>query len=395
MANRIQFMRRVGGALAVPAANLGAEGAIALGMPGPAGTGTEIALFAHDGVGWRKLTGGMKASNTAPPGPANGDTWVDTSTTPPTMRVFDGTNWLPVGGLPSPSATAPANPVQGQIWADITGGAGNILLKAWNGNAWVTVNATVTTQTLALGTAGADVGAAYVAAGSPAITGTIVIGTWGTPAAAYMLTNRGAPAVAASWTSLGGSTSFATQAEVDAGTLTTSVVSPSTLRGTSLSAPSTAVAAAADANKLVRLNAGGTIDSRFITLTALTFRGAVDIAAAYVAPNPAWGAGDFALLTADATAHASWNAVGVTGAHKTGDVIIWDGTRYWLVPQTTSVAAYLPLSGTATGRLMDAAAQVVFDVPAGAAPAAPVTRLNGSDPAKSAIDGFTIDCGTF
>ena len=53
------------------------------------------------------------------------------------------------------------------------------------------------------------------------------------------------------------------------------------------------------------------------------------------------------------------------------------------------LSAFLPLAG---GALADDAV-VTMAVPAGPAPAAPVVRLDGSDPAKSALNNFSLGAG--
>ena len=116
--------------------------------------------------------------------------------------------------------------------------------------------------------------------------------------------------------------------------------------------------------------------------------GTVDTTAAYTAPATAPKPGAIATVQTAGAAHASWGAVGVTGALAAGDLLVWDGTQYHVVPQTYP---YLPLAG---GTHTDTAV-VTYDVPAGAAPAAPVVRLDGGDNAKSAIDNWRIGGGVF
>ena len=116
--------------------------------------------------------------------------------------------------------------------------------------------------------------------------------------------------------------------------------------------------------------------------------GAIDTTAAYAVPATAPKPGAVATVQTAGAAHPSWGAVGVAGTLAAGDLLIWDGTQYHVVPQTYP---YLPLAGgTHTNT-----AVVTYAVPAGAAPAAPAVRLDGGDNAKSAIDNWRIGGGVF
>lgn len=292
----------------------------------------------------------------------------------------------------SPGGTGEAGQIA--IGFGSVGGSTTPALWASDGAGWRQVNpppGAITQQAVDLNTpGGADVGAAAAAwiAANAAFTGDMVIGTFGVPAQAYILTNPATPGQAGSWTSLGGAVSFATLAEMLTGTDTIKALNSKGLRDVTLDAPSTGTAAAADANKIVRLDAQGQIDSGFLKFGALTYQGNVDVTAAFAAPAPAWNSGDFGTIQTSGTADASWNAKGVTGAVKAGDLVIFDGTNYHVIAQETDLTAYLPLAG---GTMTNTAA-ITFGVPAGAGL---VTRLDGTDAAKSRIDNFTIDCGTY
>ena len=57
----------------------------------------------------------------APPSPAIGDTWYDTTTPPGTFKVYDGSAWQPVGGGGSGSVTS-VNGSGGTTGLTLTGG---------------------------------------------------------------------------------------------------------------------------------------------------------------------------------------------------------------------------------------------------------------------------------
>lgn len=75
-------------------------------------------------------------SSTAPATPTAGQTWVDSSTSPSTIKVWSGTAWIPQAGSTVTSATAPTSPATGQIWIDTS--ASPSVPKIWGGTAWVT-----------------------------------------------------------------------------------------------------------------------------------------------------------------------------------------------------------------------------------------------------------------
>jgi hypothetical protein len=265
------------------------------------------------------------------------------------------------------------------------------LLKVFDGTAWDTVNAAVTTQTIDLTAqnAAADMGVAYTGAGSPPITGNIVIGIW--KGSAYMLTGTANAAGGTGWTALGSSTNYASSAEIVTGTVANKTIAPDQLRASTLNAPTGVggVSAAADANKLIRLNAQGEIDPGFLHVELTHFRGAVDLTTAPpVAPN-AFNAGDYGLAGAD-TLQAAQNAGWSLGRDvSAGDMIVYDGTNYSVIAATAG----------ATNAVLRAGANAVADdmtiVMATPAAAGLVTRLDGGDRLKSRIDNFTIDAGTF
>ena len=379
MASNIQFLRKINGGIAAPTGYANPqEGMLAISMPDAAGAGQRVVLHAYDGTAWRTMAEGIKAGNTAPAAPANGTLWMNTALTPPALQVYDGTVWRNVSSLPFTGSVAPAagTAVTGQLWVDTTT-AGSPLLKVFDGTAWDTVNAAVTTQTIDMTAqnASADLGAAYTAAGSPPITGSIVIATWN--GAAYLLTGAPAAAGNAGWTALGSSTNYASGAEIIAGTVADKTIAPDQLRVAAINAPTGAGGAStnADADKFIRLNAQGEIDPGFLHVELTHFRGSVDLTAVPpVAPN-AFNAGDYGLAAADTLQGAQGAGWGLGKDVKAGDMIVFDGTNYSVISAT---------AGATNAVLRAGANALAADMTMTMAPAAAMTtRIDGGDPLKS------------
>ena len=298
------------------------------------------------------------------------------------------------GGAGSPGAVDPS----GSIALNFdTGGLPE--LWASNGTAWQRINppAAITTQSINLGAAGADIGAAYTLwAATPGntLTGNVVIATWGTPAQAYVLTNSANPGAAVSWTSLGGAVAFATAAEIAAGTDTTKAINSAILRGETLNAPSTGAAAAADANKLIRLNAQGQIDADFLPAMPTNVRGGLDVTQAFAQAVPPYAAGDLVFANADGTVGTGWTGAVGDPVHS-GDVLLFDGTDWYVLPNTTNLAGYLELAG---GTMSDGAG-ITFDTSTATAGAGAQTQtiINGAGGMidDCFLDNCEIDGGTF
>lgn len=382
----MQVRRRLTGAAGAPAGVNYLEGELAVNLQDSTKPefwvwGGDPAGTAPANKGWVRLNqAGVQVGTTAPTAPSNGDTWVDTNLTPPLLKVYNGTNWIPVGA--QASATAPANPYHGQIWVDTTGGVGNAVLKTYSGSAWLEISPTITTQNLNLTAhnAAADIGAAYVAAGSPAITGDIVIATWGAPASAYMLTGA-APATAGNWTSLGGSVTFASDAQILAGTVANVAIDPAGLQSRMTATPD--ATPANDARKIVQLNAQGKIDDGFLELDTMIFRGSVDLTAAPPSGAGAWNQGDFGMVSADAlqaAQDAGW-ALGVDASQ--GDLVVYDGTTYSLITASTNLGNSVLRAG---------ANPVAADMSmTWIAPSTLTTVLDGTDATKTRVENFTLD----
>jgi hypothetical protein len=259
------------------------------------------------------------------------------------------------GAAGSPAA---AGIKEGELALNFPGAAGTTTkpaLWAFDGTAWRQVNpdTTIITQSITL-PAGADIGAAYTTwATTPAntITGNVVIATYGTPAQAYVLTNPAAPGTAASWTSLGGAVSFATTAEVLAGTEATKAINPLGLQSRIVTAPN--ATPANDANKIAVLDATGKIPAGFLPVGGLVFSGSIDpTAAVYAAPTPAPVNGQFYSITKAGAISAAWKPQFANAGLTTvaiGDYMVWDDVakKFHHIANAVDMSAYVPLAGTA------------------------------------------------
>lgn len=258
-----------------------------------------------------------------------------------------------------------------------------------------------------------DLGAAYTATGTTFGNGPVLI-KW-KDGSTYLLTNPSAPGNAASYSAF---------ADSDA-TMKTVVLDWTALAGAPTTLPAAyaiwnALAPAANlldpnAITLIRFGAAGDVyvvtnpaaptntASYFLLhhpAAAVAFTTTYDVTAAY---NPATmeplNIGDFGIISRagtiiDNAPGTQWpitDAVPGTTAVNKGDLLIWDGANFHLLPETIDLSAYLPLAG---GTMTDTA-QVVFPVPAAAGMN---TRIEGTDKAKSQINNFNlencvIDCG--
>lgn len=298
------------------------------------------------------------------------------------------------GAAGSPAATGFK---EGEVALNFPGAAGTTgtpELWAFDGTGWRRVNPTLTVGVAALpgGTPGAiaGIGAAWTAL-TPKPTDPLVIATFA--GTAYVKTGPGG--ADGDWTALGASGGdpvvhnlSAQAASADIGAAWTAAA-PTKSAGVNfalwkgaiyvLTAPA-APGTAASWSKLTDIAA------------PLTYKGNVDLTAAYAAPNPVWNTGDFGTVQTTGVVGASWPGLTAGDAVKAGDLIFFDGTNYHVVANETDLSAYLPLTGTTAAKKMTGAAVVTFDVPAGTGL---VTRIDGGDAAKSKLDNFTIDCGTY
>lgn len=247
---------------------------------------------------------------------------------------------------------------------------------------------TVGTANLPGGAAGskAGIGTAWTAL-NPKPTDPIVIASFA--GSAYVKT--GAGGADADWTSLGSSVSFATIAEALAGTNGDKPIASDVLRALSLAAPSNTPAN--DVNHLVRLNAAGKIDAGFLNIpSGLTFKNAIDVTGAYAAPATAWKTGDFGVVQSSGTVGAGWPGIAAGTAATQGDMLLFDGTNYHMLPQESDLTGFVAKAG---------ANAIANDmVMTWTAPAALTTVLDGADATKSQIENFNIencrlDAGTY
>lgn len=271
-----------------------------------------------------------------------------------------------------------------------------------------------------------------------------MIATFGTPPGAFILTNPSAPGTASSWTSLGGATTFATQAQVNTGTDTIGAINSALLRGTTLNGPTGGAGpVGTDADKLVRLNGTGQIADAFVPkvvnvtadvatmqtgtatnvfVTPAGLRAATTIASTGATDHDkvprldANGKLDASLLPANATrlagtidptvappggaaapksgdmyfsskaGAANAGFTGIAGVNiGVGDTLIYDGTKWYAIADDTDLTAYVPLIGTAlmTGPITYTGA---------------LNSRAGSviyDGKGGTVDGVHLDCGTW
>lgn len=363
MSSVIKIKRRIGGTQQAPTGTNN-EGELALYFPGAAGATTKPTLYANDGGGWREVNPNVN----------------------PNVR-----------GIVS---TANAGAVEAAFNAqNITVAAGDIVIythPSSNGTAYVytgpagaPVSGATATQFTALGAAPA------VATGAQVIAGTDNAHTV-TPKAlrdANLAAPSGTPANDANHLvrlATGGKldTGFlnlATGAQILTGTVETVVNTPKAMADAATNTPN--ATPANDANKYVRLGATGKIAGGFLALPAtMSYKGNMDVTVAYAAPSPAWIAGDFGLISKSGAADASWNAQGVTGAVKQGDMIFYDGTKYHVMAAETDLNAYVPKAGGT----MVAAAKIAWPGTAAAEAGKTLLDLRGGT-----IDNGLIDGGTF
>jgi hypothetical protein len=257
------------------------------------------------------------------------------------------------------------------------------------GAVWSRLNPAATAPTVGTvnipgGTVGskAGIGAAWAAVAAKP-TDPIIIGTFA--GTAYVKT--GAGGVDSDWTALGSATSFATSAELLAGTSTDKAITPAALKASSTSTP----AGAPDAGKLLVLNAAGKLDASALTIKAFDYRGNADLTVAYVAPAPAEVAGNFFTVAATGAVEASWVAKFAAGQAPTtvttGDSVFFDGTNYHHLVNTVSTSDKVAKAGA---NAITAGMAMTWS-----AAAAVTTIIDGGDVTKSKIDNVSIDCGTF
>ena len=440
MSNLVQFLRRVNGATASPSTTGRVEGEMAVNMPGAAGTGTKAYIYFYDGTAWRTANPDVTiTTQSVNLGVAAGGigtaytTWAGIGGNALTGNVVIGTY-----GTPSQAfvLTNPAAPGTDASWTSLGGAvAFAVAADAQTGTDTVkAINSDIlrkevirllgaatdpTAQVTAATSAGAadkgkmailDTGgkldvtllpaaalkgtdfasAATVHAGTVAdkalnpalLRGETLEAPSGTPAndADRIVRLDAAGKIAAGFIV---PAPVATQPEAHAGTDAVKAITPKTLRGEALEAPSTGAASAADHDKLVMLDSNGQIDTKFLKAVPTKVLGAQDttIAPATVPPG-GFVAGDMVFANKAGTVHAGWAGSAVGSLIKSGDMLLYDGAGWHEIPNETDLNAYVPLAGTAlmAGSIAWAADQTGTDI---------IDGKNGN-----AVN-LHLDCGTY
>lgn len=345
------------------------------------------------------------------------------------------------GGAGSPTTVDPS----GSLSLNYDVGAKTPELWGSDGTAWKRLNPEVTAPTigspaLAGGTSGSKtgIGAAWTALATKP-TDPIIIASFA--GSAYIKTGTGG--ADSDWTSLGSAAQFASTADVIAGIDATKAVSSAALRGAApnvsagaadvdklarLNAaghidvsflattttggaaananefilldaaghiPSTAVdavvsptggaaAVAGDSGKFIQLNAAGQIDSKFISLSSVSFKSSIDLTKT---PPTTWNVGDYGVAAANTASGSIDAGFGVSVDVKKGDMVIKTATGWEAIAQDVDLSTYVSKSG---------ANAIANDmVMTWTAPTTLTTIIDGADSTKSKIDNVQVDCGTF
>jgi CheY-specific phosphatase CheX len=122
------------GSVSTPDATDAVKGIVELATPTEATAGSDTTR-AVTPAGLKSALAAQVGSASAPAAPTAGQVWVDSSTSPSTIKVWNGTAWVPQAGSTITSSTAPTTPATGQIWIDTS--ASPSVTKIWDGTAWV------------------------------------------------------------------------------------------------------------------------------------------------------------------------------------------------------------------------------------------------------------------
>jgi hypothetical protein len=363
MSTTLQVKRRIAGAAGSPAAAGASEGELALNFPGAAGGATKPELWAFDGSAWRNANPSVAVTvgNVALAGGADiGAAWTALAvkpTDPIIVASYGGSAYIKTGAggaagdwAAMGSATAFAS--AGEI------ATGTDIAKAVN----------------SLGLRGATVSAPTGGGGAVAGDADKIVRLDATGQIDIALV----PVVP---------TVFADATEIAAGTDAAKALSSAILRGETLAGPSTAAANAVDADKIVRLDAAGQVDPKFLPVVPTKIRPAVDATAAMLAAAPAYTAGDIVFSTnaVPGVVGAGWTGA-VGDAISSGDALLFDGTKWHVLPNTTDLNAYLALAG---GSMSDASTITFADTTAAH------VIIDGGIAANAVVDNVTIDGGTY
>lgn len=357
MSATIQVKRRINGASGSPTGTSKA-GEVALNFPGAAGATTTPELWASDGTAWRRVN-------------------------PPAAAPTVGVAALPGGAIGSATGIGGAWTALGTKPTDpiiIATFAGSAYLKTGAGAAdgdWTALGSSTSFATNPETKAGTISTKALTPANLASMLK--VTGDLTTPAndAGYIPALGAGGKIALEFLT----TNFASSAEVLAGTVTDKTIAPDTLQARLVTSPD--ATPANDARKIVQLNATGKIDAGFLPATASALRGAVDVTAA-IALTPAAKAGEYWFANKAGTVHASWTGAGGQTV-ASGDMVVFDGTNFHLVPNDVDLAAYVPLAGT-TGMTGNIAWAGAANNKAG---------TNIVDGKGGTLDNVVVDAGTF
>lgn len=101
--------------------------------------------------------------------------------------------------------------------------------------------------------------------------------------------------------------------------------------------------------KVPLLDANGRLSPNMLPTSGGVYKSNLDLTVAYVAPVPTWSAGDYGYVSVTGPVHSSWVshlATPVPATVKAGDNVIYNGTLYSVVPNTTDLSGYMPLDGS-------------------------------------------------
>jgi hypothetical protein len=365
MASNVLLKRKLGGTQAAPTgANL--EGDIAIYFPGSAGDPDKPTIYLNDGGGWRT---------------ANPDAPVPTIGTPSLPGGTQGSA-TGIGAAWTALTPKPTDPI---VIAQFAGGT--YLLRAGQpGGAdadWVALGSVTQFATAGEIHTGTDTLKAINSKGLRDET----LNAPSAPSGAATSADEGKLVRLDSGGAIDNGfiiLPYATAAEIAAGSATDKVISPAILRGEALATPSTGTAAAADANKLIRLDANGQIDFKFFPALPSEVRGSVNPIAPLVQPSTPYKSGDIVFVNTGGNIDPSWT--GVAGQTvESGDSLIFDGTNWHHIPNATDLNDYVPLDGAT----MHDGASLTFDITTGGAGTVVINGGGGN------IDNAVIDCGTY
>jgi len=144
----------------------------------------------------------------------------------------------------------------------------------------------------------------------------------------------------------------ATAAEIITGANDAKFLTALALRGATVQTGATA----ADVNKIPRLNTAGKIDASMLPAAQSQFKGTIAPTATPIA-GPV--AGDYYYVSANGTLGAGWGALAGTVV-KANDQLIYSGTAWNLISNSVDLTGYLPLTGSnaMNGAISWAAAQI-------------------------------------